>query len=279
MNRAIVMLTTGLAAATLVAACGSLANTPTPTASSRAPVATPTPTATTAYVAGTWTGQYSGPFNGTFTLTWTQTGSTVSGTIKLSSPRSKPCVSAGTCPATRSASVRWAWSPTRERSPPTTCPGRTPTRRTARQAPGAPARQTNDHVRRLTCAAPPWRGRRRSRISCRARRPRWGCIDEGRRSPVRWSSGPSGGDTCRFGWRSQSRGVEGHLQSGEGVYKGKISPKTRPSRRGPTGGPSPAAEPSRSRAANRTTPLNRPFRSPDPRHPDRNWIRNVPLAP
>ena len=48
MKRAIVMLTTGLAA-TLVVACGSSTNTPTATASSSAPVATPTaPPATAA---------------------------------------------------------------------------------------------------------------------------------------------------------------------------------------------------------------------------------------
>ncbi len=95
MNRAIVVLTTGLTAAAFMAACGSSSNTPTPTESSSAPAATPTPVAATPTptaaptavdVSGSWSGQYSGPFNGTFTLTWTQTGSALSGTIKLSSP-------------------------------------------------------------------------------------------------------------------------------------------------------------------------------------------------
>jgi hypothetical protein len=102
MQRAIVIMTAGLSAAALIAACGSSSNTPTPTASGSAPTVavtptappatapptTPTPTAasTAAQVAGNWSGSYSGPFNGTFTLTWNQTGSSVNGTIMLSSP-------------------------------------------------------------------------------------------------------------------------------------------------------------------------------------------------
>jgi hypothetical protein len=101
MKQTIVMLATGLTAATLMAACSSSTNTPTPTPTSSAPVATPTPTPTptpipatptpsaapaTVDLSGTWTGSYSGPFTGTFTLTWQQSGSTLNGTIKLSSP-------------------------------------------------------------------------------------------------------------------------------------------------------------------------------------------------
>ncbi len=104
MKHGIVILTAGLGAAALIAACGSASNTPTPTSTgsgsaptvavtptvppATAPPATPTPTAASpaAQVAGTWSGTYSGPFNGTFKLIWNQTGSSVNGTIMLSSP-------------------------------------------------------------------------------------------------------------------------------------------------------------------------------------------------
>ncbi len=102
MRHGIVILTAGLGATALIAACGSASNAPTSTPSGSAPTvaatptappasappATPTPTAasTAAQVAGTWSGTYSGPFNGTFTLTWNQSGSDVNGRIMLSSP-------------------------------------------------------------------------------------------------------------------------------------------------------------------------------------------------